>query len=43
MHNGDNTATPDIVENKYGDYCDDCGATIDRKHRFCPNCGKNVR
>lgn len=42
-HKGDDIRTPDIIENKYGDYCDECGATIDDKHKFCTNCGKNVR
>lgn len=40
---GDNKSTQDIVENRFGNYCDDCGATIDDKHKFCTNCGKSVR
>ncbi len=41
--NGDDASTPEIIENKYGNYCDDCGATIDDKHKYCTNCGKDVR
>ena len=43
VHNGDDKSTPDIVENKYGNYCDECGATIKDNHKYCTNCGKGVR
>ena len=39
----DDKSTPDIVENKYGNYCDECGATIKDNHKYCTNCGKGVR
>lgn len=42
-NNGDDASTEDIIENKFGNYCEDCGATIDDKHKFCTNCGKKVR
>ena len=41
--NGDDKSTPNVVENRFGDYCEDCGATIDINHKFCTNCGKEVR
>lgn len=43
VNNGDDTSTPDIVENKYGNYCKECGNTIEIKHTYCDNCGKKVR
>lgn len=41
--NGDDMCTPDIVENRFGDYCQDCGNTIEARHTYCDNCGKKVR
>ena len=41
--NGDDMSTPDIVENRFGDYCQDCGNTIEARHTYCDNCGKKVR
>ena len=31
-----------LIENEYGDYCKDCGATIKKKQKFCVNCGKKL-
>ena len=39
----DDKSTLEIVENKYGNYCKNCGGTISYKHKFCPNCGNAVR
>lgn len=39
----DDMNTENIVENRFGNYCEDCGATIEDKHKFCTNCGKSVR
>lgn len=38
----DNPDTKNIIENEYGDYCKDCGATIKKKQKFCVNCGKKL-
>ena len=38
----DNPTTPEIIENRFGNYCDDCGATIKDKANYCVNCGKKL-
>lgn len=38
----DNPNTEEIVENRFGNYCDDCGATIKDKANYCVNCGKKL-
>lgn len=40
---GDDQSTPEIIENRYGNYCKDCGNSIDAKHTYCDYCGKKVR
>lgn len=39
----DDINTPGIIENRYGNYCEECGNTIEAKHTYCDNCGKKVR
>jgi hypothetical protein len=38
----DNPDTPEVIENRFGNYCDDCGATIKDKAKYCVNCGKKI-
>lgn len=38
----DNPATEEIVENKYGNYCKDCGATVVSGNNYCTNCGNKL-
>ena len=42
-NNSDDISTPEIIENRFGNYCKDCGNTIEAKHTYCDNCGKKVR
>jgi uncharacterized OB-fold protein len=39
----DDASTPEIVENRFGNYCNDCGNTIEASHTYCDYCGKKVR
>ena len=39
----DDPNTEEIIENRFGNYCNECGATIEMFHKFCTNCGKEVR
>jgi uncharacterized OB-fold protein len=41
--NEDDNSTPEIIENRFGNYCKECGNTIEAKHTYCDNCGKKVR
>ena len=38
----DNPDTPEIIENRFGNYCDDCGATVRDNANYCVNCGKKL-
>jgi hypothetical protein len=38
----DNPKTFELIENKYGNYCKNCGATIRDKAKYCVNCGKKI-
>lgn len=38
----DNPNTPEVIENRFGNYCDDCGATIKDNAKYCVNCGKKI-
>lgn len=38
----DDPSTSEVIENKYGNYCDDCGATIKDNAKYCVNCGKKL-
>jgi uncharacterized OB-fold protein len=42
-NSADDKNTPEIIENRYGNYCKECGNTIEAKHTYCDNCGKQVR
>ncbi len=42
IHTGDNPDTEEIVENKHGNYCKECGGTIKNNDKYCRNCGKKL-
>lgn len=42
-NNSDDLSTPEIIENRFGNYCKNCGNTIEAKHTYCDNCGNKVR
>ena len=41
-HSDDDMSTENVVENRFGNYCEECGATVYDKHKFCTNCGKSL-